>query len=91
MPVFRWRIRARVESKSDMRNYHNPRGEGKLFNMELVDEEGAIKATAFNQEADKFYTLVQPGAISSPPVVATFTEADHPWAAVLQLKLPLGY
>ena len=34
----RWTIRARVTTKPPMKTYHNSRGEGRLFSMDLVDE-----------------------------------------------------
>ncbi|XP_077360409.1 replication protein A 70 kDa DNA-binding subunit-like isoform X2 [Festucalex cinctus] len=54
-----WTIRARVTHKSDIRNWSNSRGEGKVFSFEIVDESGEIRITAFNSEADKFFSLVE--------------------------------
>ncbi|XP_031572203.1 replication protein A 70 kDa DNA-binding subunit-like [Actinia tenebrosa] len=55
----RWTIRARVTSKSGIRTWNNSRGEGRLFNVELVDESGEIRATGFNDAVDKFYDLLE--------------------------------
>uniref|UniRef100_A0A3P8W1P0 Replication protein A subunit n=1 Tax=Cynoglossus semilaevis TaxID=244447 RepID=A0A3P8W1P0_CYNSE len=55
----KWTVRARVTNKSSIRTWSNSRGDGKLFSMELVDESGEIRVTGFNQEVDKFYTLVE--------------------------------
>ncbi|GMM28323.1 replication factor A subunit protein [Martiniozyma asiatica (nom. inval.)] len=52
-----WSIRARVSYKSDMREWSNQRGKGKLFSVNLLDETGQIKATAFNDNASKFYDI----------------------------------
>lgn len=38
----RWTIRARVMNKSNIRNWSNSRGEGKLFSFEIVDESVSI-------------------------------------------------
>ncbi|KAH8912027.1 replication factor-a protein 1 [Coniochaeta sp. PMI_546] len=65
----KWTIKARVTSKSDIRTWHKPSGEGKLFSVNLLDESGEIKATAFNDQCDQFYDLLQEGQvyyISSP-------------------------
>lgn len=65
----KWTIKARVTSKSDIRTWHKPSGEGKLFSVNLLDESGEIKATAFNEQCDAFYDLLQEGQvyyISSP-------------------------
>uniref|UniRef100_H3AES1 Replication protein A subunit n=1 Tax=Latimeria chalumnae TaxID=7897 RepID=H3AES1_LATCH len=55
----RWTIRARVTNKSQIRTWSNSRGEGKLFSIELVDESGEIRATAFNEQVDKFFHLIE--------------------------------
>lgn len=55
----KWVIKARVTSKSGIRTWSNARGEGKLFSMDLMDESGEIRATAFKEQCDKFYDLIQ--------------------------------
>ncbi|KAH9644803.1 hypothetical protein HF086_007891 [Spodoptera exigua] len=55
----KWVIKARVMSKSDIRTWNNARGEGKLFSMDLCDDSGEIRATAFKNECDKFYDMIQ--------------------------------
>ncbi|KAF1438033.1 RFA1 protein, partial [Pygoscelis papua] len=55
----RWTICARVTQKGQIRTWSNSRGEGKLFSIELVDESGEIRATAFNDQADKFFPLIE--------------------------------
>lgn len=55
----KWVIKARVMFKSPMRTWNNAKGEGKLFSMDLMDETGEIRATAFKEQADKFYDMVQ--------------------------------
>ncbi|MEQ2193850.1 60S acidic ribosomal protein P1 [Xenoophorus captivus] len=59
----KWTIRARVTSKSSIRTWSNSRGEGKLFSMEIVDESGEIRVTGFNQEVDKFFSLIEVGKV----------------------------
>jgi len=55
----KWTIRARVVNKASIRTWNNQRGEGKLFSMDLLDESGEIRATAFNSECDKFFDMVE--------------------------------
>uniref|UniRef100_A0A670JTU0 Replication protein A subunit n=1 Tax=Podarcis muralis TaxID=64176 RepID=A0A670JTU0_PODMU len=55
----RWTICARVTQKGQVRAWSNSRGEGKLFSIELVDESGEIRATAFNEQVDKFFPLIE--------------------------------
>ncbi|XP_050714389.1 replication protein A 70 kDa DNA-binding subunit-like [Eriocheir sinensis] len=55
----RWTICARVTNKSAIRTWSNSRGEGKLFSMDLLDESGEIRATAFNEQCDKFYDMIE--------------------------------
>ncbi|KAM4589931.1 replication protein A 70 kDa DNA-binding subunit [Fundulus diaphanus] len=59
----KWTIRARVTNKSSIRTWSNARGDGKLFSMEIVDESGEIRVTGFNQEVDKFHSLIEVGKV----------------------------
>ncbi|KAI4815055.1 hypothetical protein KUCAC02_005221 [Chaenocephalus aceratus] len=59
----KWTVRARITNKSGIRTWSNSRGDGKLFSMEMVDESGEIRVTGFNQEVDKFFTLVEVGKV----------------------------
>merc|ERR1719357_1325345 len=53
-----WRIKVRVTKKESMRHYHNQKGDGKLFGLDLLDKEGTeIRAVCFNETADKFYSV----------------------------------
>ncbi|KAL1860486.1 hypothetical protein VTK73DRAFT_7299 [Phialemonium thermophilum] len=56
-----WTIKARVTNKSEVRNYR--KGNGKLFNVNLLDESGEIRATGFNEQCDQFYDLLQEGSV----------------------------
>lgn len=65
----KWTIKARVTNKSEVKTWHKQSGEGKLFSVNLLDESGEIKATAFNDQCDLLYDVFQEGAvyyISSP-------------------------
>merc|ERR1719350_1149849 len=55
----KWTIKARVTSKGDIRTWNKSTGSGKLFSMDLMDESGAIRVTAFNAEVDRFYDFAQ--------------------------------
>ncbi|XP_012256946.2 replication protein A 70 kDa DNA-binding subunit [Athalia rosae] len=59
----RWVIRARVASKSPIRTWSNSRGEGQLFSMTLVDESGEINFTAFREQCEKFYSMLEIGKV----------------------------
>ena len=57
----RWRLRARVTSKSEVRRFVNQRGQGQLFSVDLVDAEGGeTRATFFGAAVEKFLSLVNP-------------------------------
>ncbi len=46
----RWTIKARVTAKSDVRRFHNTRGDGKVFSFDLLDaNNGEIRATIIQQ------------------------------------------
>ncbi|XP_030753386.1 replication protein A 70 kDa DNA-binding subunit [Sitophilus oryzae] len=55
----KWIIKARVISKTPIKTWSNSRGEGKLFSMDLVDESGEIRLTAFRELVDKFYDQIE--------------------------------
>lgn len=59
----KWTIKARVTNKSDIRRWSNSRGEGHLYSMDLVDESGEIRATAFKEQCDKFYNMTEIGKV----------------------------
>lgn len=52
-------IKARVMNKGPIKTWSNAKGEGKLFSMELCDESGEIRVTAFRDAVDKFYDMIQ--------------------------------
>jgi replication factor A1 len=58
-----WTIKARVTQKSDIKTWSNQRGEGKLFNVTLMDESGEIRATGFNQVVDELYDKLEEGKV----------------------------
>lgn len=59
----RWTVKGRVVSKGSIRTWHNQKGEGKLFSFELKDDTGDVKITAFNQECDRFHSIVDVGKV----------------------------
>lgn len=54
-----WTIKAQVTQKSEIRNWSNQRGKGKLFNVTLTDETGKIRGTAFNSDVDHLYDKLE--------------------------------
>ena len=60
----KWTIKARVTNKSDIRRWSNSRGEGHLFSMDLLDGSGEIRATAFKEQCDKYYNMIEVGKVS---------------------------
>lgn len=55
----KWVIKARVTAKSPIRQWSNAKGEGKLFNFDLMDESGQIRATVFRDMVDKFFDVIE--------------------------------
>ncbi|CDR43335.1 CYFA0S11e04302g1_1 [Cyberlindnera fabianii] len=80
-----WTIKGRLSYKGDMRTWSNQRGEGKLFNVNFLDETDEIRATAFNENADKFYNLLQEGKVyyvskaRIQPAKPQFSHLKHPY------------
>lgn len=59
--------------KSGIRTWSNSRGEGKLFSLTLLDESGEIRATAFKDEVDKFYDMIELNKVSFFLQLETFS------------------
>jgi len=57
-----FQIKVRVTHKQDVRTWKNAKGEGKLFNVNLLDKEGTeIQGTAFNEAVDALYPAFEVG------------------------------
>ena len=85
-----WRIKIRVTRRGSVRHFHNPSGEGKVFNCDLLDKDGSqIVLTCFNEAADKFYPLLETNKclyISSGRITASkknFTHIKNDYAIIL--------
>ncbi|SBT31149.1 replication protein A1, large subunit, putative [Plasmodium ovale wallikeri] len=59
----KWIIKARVQSKDNIRKFYSGNKEGKVFNIELCDEDGEIKVNFFGKAVDKWYEFLQVGKI----------------------------
>jgi replication factor A1 len=59
----KWTIRVRVVSKPSIKTWSNSRGEGRVLNVDLVDETGEIRACAFNEAADKLQSQLEMGQV----------------------------
>lgn len=55
----KWVIKVRVTAKTAVRTWNNANGEGKLFSMDLLDESGEIRATAFKEMCEKYFDIIQ--------------------------------
>lgn len=56
----------RITKKSDIRRWSNARGEGYLFSVELLDEDGSeVKGTFFKADADRWIDVLQEGQVYS--------------------------
>ncbi|KAI3388651.1 hypothetical protein SNEBB_005732 [Seison nebaliae] len=54
-----WAICGRVTMKGDLKKWSNAKGEGCLFNFNMMDDTGTIRMTAFKAEAEKFFELIE--------------------------------
>jgi replication factor A1 len=59
----KWTIKARCTHKSNIKTWHKPSGEGKLFNVHLLDESGEIRATGFNEQCEDLYDVFHEGSV----------------------------
>lgn len=62
----KWAIKARITNKSEIRRWSNPKGEGMLFNIELLDATGGeIRGTFFKENCEKWYPILECGKVRS--------------------------
>ena len=54
---------SRVSSKTDIKTWNKSTGSGKLFSMDLMDESGEIRITAFKDQVDSFYDKAVVGKV----------------------------
>jgi len=60
----KWTIKARVTKKTPMRSWKNDRGEGRLFSVDLVDNQGGeIRATSFGEVAEQLNEVFEEGKV----------------------------
>ena len=59
----RWTIKVRCTSKGEIKTWHKPSSEGKLFSANFLDESGEIRATGFNESVDQLYNVIQEGQV----------------------------
>lgn len=57
----RWQIKATVTSKSEMRTFSSAKGDGSVFSLDLTDDSGEIRATAWKECADRLYSSFEVG------------------------------
>jgi replication factor A1 len=86
MNNFRWTIKARVSNKGQIRTYENARGPGKLFSCDFVDQSGDIRATGFNAECDKFYSMLEIGEVCFSMINVFKKKIDLSFRFIILLK-----
>ncbi|KAJ2650113.1 Replication factor A protein 1 [Coemansia sp. RSA 1250] len=59
----RWTIRARVTQKSAIKSWNKPNSQGRLFSVNLLDDSGEIRATAFTQQVDRLFPMLEAGKV----------------------------
>ncbi|KAK7183340.1 hypothetical protein DPSP01_000538 [Paraphaeosphaeria sporulosa] len=59
----KWTIRARCTHKGDIKTWHNQKGEGKLFSVNLLDDTGEIRGTGFNDVCERLYPIFEEGVV----------------------------
>lgn len=60
----RWMIKARLTNKSDIKRWSNAKGEGTLFSIDLLDEQGGeIRCTFFKEACERFHPMLEQGKV----------------------------
>ena len=52
-----------MSAKTDIKTWNKSSGSGKLFSMDLIDESGEIRVTAFKEQCDAFYDKAVVGKV----------------------------
>ena len=52
-----------MSAKTDIKTWNKSTGSGKLFSMDLIDESGEIRVTAFKEQCDAFYDKAVVGKV----------------------------
>ena len=53
-----------MNTKRSFDRWNGVKGEGKLFSFDLLDHEGGeIRVTAFNEQAERFFQIVEVGKV----------------------------
>jgi replication factor A1 len=92
----RWTIKARVTAKSEVRRFHNAKGDGKVFSFDLLDaDKGEIRATCFNNVVDQFYDSIDVGRVylvskgSLKAAQKSFNHLKNDWEIFLESQVLL--
>jgi replication factor A1 len=87
----RWTIKARITAKSEVRRFHNAKGEGKVCSFDMLDADGGeIRATCFNNVVDQFYDRVEVGKVyliskgSLKAAQKTYNHLKNDWEIFLE-------
>lgn len=87
----RWTIKARITSKSEVRRFHNAKGEGKVCSFDMLDADGGeIRATCFNNVVEQFYDRVEVGKVyliskgSLKAAQKTYNHLKNDWEIFLE-------
>jgi replication factor A1 len=82
-----WTIKARVTSKSDIKEWNNERSQGKLFKITVLDiYNDEIEAVFFNEAVDDWFDLIETSKVYSfsngsiKPVNKMFNNVDHSYS-----------
>ncbi|RWS16997.1 Replication protein A DNA-binding subunit-like protein [Dinothrombium tinctorium] len=59
----RWAFKGRATAKTPIRTWSNAKGEGKVFSFDMQDDSGEIRITAFKNECDRYYDLIEVGKV----------------------------
>ncbi|MCO5560125.1 hypothetical protein L7F22_013732 [Adiantum nelumboides] len=89
--VGRWAIKGRVTAKTDLRRFHNARGDGRVFSFDLLDSDGGeIRVTCFNSTADQFMEKIEVGKLymvskgKLKPAERSFNHLRHDFEITLE-------
>lgn len=83
--IGKWCLQARLIVKGTMRHYKNAKGEGRLFNIDLMDATSDIRGTFFNDDADRWMDQLEANKVykvrggSIKPANKNFNQTKSEW------------
>ncbi|KAF7990524.1 hypothetical protein HCN44_000329 [Aphidius gifuensis] len=72
-----WKIKARIENKTPIQIFRKGGNEVKVFDVDVLDDTGKIRCTAYGDNDDKFHNIIQVSSKKIPKIHKTNCQEDN--------------